>query len=207
VDRTLAATNRMNTVNPNRPAKRARTIRRAVARSAFSLIEMVACIAIIATLSAIAIPRYGAAVGRYRVEAGATRIVSEIHRNRDRSRRGGRSITMTFVPGRNTFTTKYTLGTPEESKVRLSTEPYWSVINSAAFGADAAVVFNGYGTPDSGGTVVVRHGRIASTITIDTAGTATFSRPAPLTLAQIVVEIPETIEELNRLSDAALELR
>ncbi len=178
----------MTMMNTDRPAKRHRTIRRAAARSGFSLIEVVACLAIIATVGAMAIPRYGAAVARYRVEAAATRVVAEVHRVRDKSGRAGRSLTISFRGGKNAFLTTYTVGAARESLVWLKAEPYWAVINSVDLGGDTAIVFDGYGAPDSGGTIVVRHGSIASTITIDTAGAATFTRPVQLIPASIVKE-------------------
>lgn len=177
----------------NRPAKRARTIRRAVVRSGFSMLEVVAVLAIIATMGMIAIPRYGAAVARYRVHAAATRIASELDRIRDRSRRAGEAHTVKFVAGKGGMLILRTADASVESRLQLKTEPYWSIVNQASLGGDSEMVFDGYGVPDSGGTVVVRHGSLGITITIDAAGGTTISNPARIASGSIVAELEDVV--------------
>ena len=48
--------------------------------------------------------------------------------------------------------------------VDLSAEPYEAKILSADFGGDATLVFDGYGMPDSGGTVQVQVGENVRTV-------------------------------------------
>ena len=65
----------------------------------------------------------------------------------------------------------YNLRTAEEAGasgvVDLSVEPYAAIILSADFGDDAVIVFDGFGLPDSGGSVVVQVANHKKTITID----------------------------------------
>ena len=51
--------------------------------------------------------------------------------------------------------------------VKLAETPYSARITSASFGGDSDLVFNGFGIPDSGGTVVIRVGSYTKTITTE----------------------------------------
>ncbi len=54
-----------------------------------------------------------------------------------------------------------------EYKVALSEEPYNATIVSADFGGDAEIIFDGWGVPDSGGSVLVQVGSHQKTIDVD----------------------------------------
>jgi hypothetical protein len=61
--------------------------------------------------------------------------------------------------------------------VSLSAAPYEITSLTANFGGTQAVSFDGYGTPNNGGTVVVAAPRFQSTVTLDAAtGLATITR-------------------------------
>jgi hypothetical protein len=49
----------------------------------------------------------------------------------------------------------------------LQQDPYRAVITTAAFGGDATLIFDGYGTPDSSGIVIVTVGKYRQTIKVD----------------------------------------
>ena len=51
--------------------------------------------------------------------------------------------------------------------VLMADPPYRSTLVSADFGGDATVKFDGFGVPDSGGTVVVAAGGISVTVVLD----------------------------------------
>ena len=51
--------------------------------------------------------------------------------------------------------------------VRLQDPPYEALMVSADFGGDEVLVFDGYGLPDSGGTVVVQSGQYQKTVSVD----------------------------------------
>ena len=57
-------------------------------------------------------------------------------------------------------------------RVRLADEPYGATQVKASFGGDAVVVFDGYGAPDTDGTVVVEVGSVRKTVTLDPNGKA-----------------------------------
>jgi len=50
---------------------------------------------------------------------------------------------------------------------KLTDEPYRAELISANLGGDAQVTFDGYGVPDSGGTIVVRHSGVQKTIVLN----------------------------------------
>ena len=53
-----------------------------------------------------------------------------------------------------------------EYRVSLSEEPYSANIVSASFGGDAEIIFDGWGAPDSGGSVLVQVGNHQKTIDV-----------------------------------------
>ena len=102
-----------------------------------------------------------------------------------RPREGSPSTCRLRNSGRNPLSTSQTvqfdvagnsyrlIGVPDQDRpgveyaVSLSNEPYRAEIISADFGGDGLVVFDGYGTPDSGGTVIVQWGSIQKTVVLD----------------------------------------
>jgi hypothetical protein len=56
-------------------------------------------------------------------------------------------------------TTNYTM--------RLCAAPFSTTIVSADFGGDAQLVYDGFGLPDSGGTITLQSGHLQRTIIID----------------------------------------
>ncbi len=143
----------------------------------FSLLELVLVIAIIATLAAIAVPRYGGAVARYRIEAAARRIVEDLALARASARSKSASVTVTFDVAANQYQLSgvASLNDPQsDAELNLSDPPYRARLVSAVLGGDNAVVFNGFGAPDSGGMIVIAGGAVTKTIVLDVdSGTAT----------------------------------
>ena len=143
----------------------------------FSLLELVLVIAIIATVAAIAVPRYGGAVARYRIEAAARRIVEDLALARASARSKSAGVTVTFDVAANQYQLSgvAALNDPlSDAKLNLSDPPYHARLVSAVLGGDNAVIFDGFGTPDSGGTIVIAGGAVTKTIVLDAdSGAAT----------------------------------
>jgi Tfp pilus assembly protein FimT len=136
----------------------------------FSLLELVLIMAIVATLAAIAVPRYGTALDRYHADAAAHRIIRDLELARATARAEGKTVTLTF----NVAQDRYVLSgvddlenSGSDAEVILTDEPYRSRVNSALFSGDTKVIFDGYGAPDSGGTVVVSCGAITRSVMLD----------------------------------------
>lgn len=134
-------------------------------------------IATIAVLAAIAIPRFASSIGHYRNDAAAQRIIADLAYAQSAARAASASRTVTFDAVAN----GYTLPEVEDITTRstpyvidLADEPYQADIVSVVcddpgtvLDAHDEIIFDGYGLPDSGGTIVVQAGGFSTTIVID----------------------------------------
>lgn len=146
-------------------------------RPAFSLLELVVIVAIIATAAAIATPRYINALTNYRAEGAGRRIIADLELARETARSTSAAVTVTFNVAGNRYTIPgvASLDKPgHDAIVDLADEPYTARLDAADFGGDAVVIFDGYGIPDSGGTVTVTCGGSTKIVTLDlTTGVST----------------------------------
>lgn len=138
-------------------------------RRAFSLIELVLVLSIVAIVAAIALPRYGRSTTRYRVELAAQRIIADLDYARSYARQTSQGVTVQFGDGADQLDIPAAPGLKPGSayQTQLAAEPYRVAITSPSFGGDADVIFDGYGMPDSGGTVDVQAGSLSITVTLD----------------------------------------
>jgi type II secretory pathway pseudopilin PulG len=137
---------------------------------AFSLIEAVIVLLIIGIISAIAAPRYANALARQRVDAAARRIVADLSVAQRQAKSTTTSQTVDFDVLDDFYELvgmKHLDHASRTYKVVLSQEPYRAAIVSAALGGNTDIAFDGYGVPDSGGTVVIQAGQYQRTITVD----------------------------------------
>ncbi len=142
-----------------------------LSRRAFSLLELVLILAIVAVVAAIAAPRYASSLANYRVEAAAQRIIRDLGVARAEARSGSTNITVTFDVASNNYGIAGVASLESASasaNLTLSDAPYYAQLLNASFGLDEIVTFDGYGVPDSGGTVVVGVGGVTRTIGLDT---------------------------------------
>ena len=136
----------------------------------FSLLELVVVMVIMAILAAIATPRYGQAIARYRTSMAARKVAADLTFARKRARTSSSSQAINFnvandgyqLPGVADMKTS-----ASDYSVALSSAPYKARIVSADFDGNGDVTFDGYGVPDSGGTVVVAVGDYSKTIVLD----------------------------------------
>ena len=135
----------------------------------FTLVELVFVMVLMAIVAGMALPRYANFLAHRRAEAAANRIASDIALAQRQAKFASSARTVTFDLAANSYTL---VGIPHPDHpsqpyvVAMSDEPYAAVIVSADFGGDSTVVFNGYGMPDTSGSVVVRVGGYARTITV-----------------------------------------
>jgi len=136
----------------------------------YSLLEVVLVMAILVTFAAIAIPRYAGAVVRHQADLAARRVVADLRQAQSFAKTQSASCTVSFTVA----TSKYQLigvpsfdGNPGDYNVNLSHDPYDAKLVSAALGGDSQVVFDGWGTPDSGGTIVISSGSEQRTVIVD----------------------------------------
>jgi prepilin-type N-terminal cleavage/methylation domain-containing protein len=145
---------------------------------AFSLIELILVLAIITVMSAMAVPRYVGAQQRYRADAAAQRIVTDLAMARSRANTTSASQAVLFTVASSQYQMP---GVPDLRNsggtytVLLGGAPYQATLVSVDFSGTAQVTFDGYGVPNSGGTVVVKAGGFQRTIVLDaTSGKATW---------------------------------
>lgn len=137
---------------------------------AFSLVELTAVVVIIGILAAIAAPRFSSSLALQHVEAAARRLVVDLAFAQRRARSSNASQTVRFDSAAGTYSL---IGMPHPDHaardygVSLQEEPYRTTLVSADFGGDQDIIFDVFGVPDSGGSVVIRVGSRVRTITVD----------------------------------------
>ncbi len=137
-------------------------------------VELVVVVLILAILAAAAAPRYVDNLMRARVDAAARRIVADLAAAQARARATSGNQTVTFVvPPQGSQYRIVGMNDPDHPgtayAVDLAASPYQVTLNAVNLGNDTTLVFNGYGVPDSSGTIVVQAGNYTKTVTIDSS--------------------------------------
>lgn len=137
----------------------------------FSLIELIVIMIILSLMASVAVPRVANTLARRRVEFAAARIVSDLRLAQREARVASQGRTVSFDTSTNAYTLLAVadLDHPTEYVVRLADPPYEVKLVSANLGDDAQIKFDGYGVPDTGGTVVISARTNRITITVDAA--------------------------------------
>ncbi len=142
-------------------------------RRAFSLMELILVAVIISMIAAMAMPRFSNSLARFRAEAAAERIASDMKLLRERALQTSSRQVMSF----DLFAHTYQLpGVPDfrnparPYEVSIAGEPFGGIIKSADFGGKEELEFDGYGVARSGGSVVVWVGTSKRTVTLDATG-------------------------------------
>jgi len=162
--------------------------------AAFTLLELVIVVAVLGTLAAVAVPRYADFLAEQRVAAAARRLVADLALAQRTAKMAGAPQTVTF----NVAADRYTLvGMPDpdrantEYTVVLSADPYGAKITAISLGGDNALVFDGYGVPDSSASVFVRVGERAKSVSLDAdSGHASIGSGSTVLLPPEPVELP-----------------
>jgi prepilin-type N-terminal cleavage/methylation domain-containing protein len=145
---------------------------------AFTLIELAIVVLITSIFTAIAAPAFYDSLLFHRVESAARRVKADLDLARQQARLTSATQLITFAGA------KYSLGSGVKSldnpsaayNVDLRLEPYFITSATANFSSLTAVSFDGYGTPSSGGTVVLTLKSHQCTITLNgTTGDTTIT--------------------------------
>ncbi len=136
----------------------------------FSLLELLLVLGIMVTFAGMAIPRYSDAVFRHQADLAARRVATDLRQAQSYAKTTSAACTVSF----SVNSEQYQLlnvpsldGGPGGYTVNLSIDPYNAKLTSADFDGAIQVVFNGWGMPDSGGTVVIGLGSEQRTVTVD----------------------------------------
>lgn len=139
-------------------------------RSAFTLVELVITCLILAILAAAAGPKYLNAYHRYRVDAAARRVKTDVEFARQQAITRSQTHTVHFDTGADTYELLGVtdLDRPETSyTVDLANVPFEVDLTAATFGGSPDLVFDYNGLPANGGTITVQSGSYSQTVTIN----------------------------------------
>ncbi len=144
---------------------------RSDAGRAFTLIEVVMVVIILGILGAIAMPRVSNSITLHSVNGAARRIAADLDFARQHAMTASTSQTVQFSGGANAGYLLLGIPHPDHShlayRVVLAHDGHGAKVVSADFGGDSEIIFDMYGVPDSGGSVVIRVGDRYRTITVD----------------------------------------
>ena len=120
--------------------------------------------------AAVAVPRFGESISRFRAKAAANRIASDLMYARQEAMNQGVSQPVTFVIASNSYSMPNALHpdkTAQTYSVDLSSTEYPASITAVDFGSSATVTFDISGQPDSAGYVTVDSGQYQNTVDLD----------------------------------------
>ena len=126
--------------------------------------------AIMAVVAAIAVPRYGRASARYRLDLAARRVAADLRMAQSHARAASSPYAVHYTPATNEYRLLNVAsfdGALGNYAVCLAAEPYRVTLSLADFGGNSQVTFDGWGLCDYGGTVVVKLGSQQRTVTVD----------------------------------------
>ncbi|MDX2146468.1 MAG: prepilin-type N-terminal cleavage/methylation domain-containing protein [Planctomycetota bacterium] len=144
-------------------------LQRPAARRAFSLVELVLVVSLIGLLAAIALPRYGKALSRYRVDAAAVRVSRDLSYAASIAQASSSTARISFDTGRSA----YRVEAPGAARARASYEvllgagEYQVELVAVSFADAPEVRFNGFGVASANGSIVLLSGDEAREIIFD----------------------------------------
>lgn len=136
----------------------------------FSLLEMVAVTVIVGILALIAAPRFSRFSAQQRLTAAANRVLADLRLAQRHARFSSAPVTVDFVLAGHRYQLLSMFDPDHPSSpyiVHLARPPYDVTIAAANFGGDASITYDGFGSPDSNGSITLSAGPLQRTLTVD----------------------------------------
>jgi type II secretory pathway pseudopilin PulG len=139
------------------------------------MFELVVVLLVMGIFTAVTAPTFFDSLLFHRVESAARRVKADLELARAQARLTSATQSITFTNSTYTISNTKSLDKPGSLYyVDLTKQPYSLDSATANFSSAATVAFDGYGTPSSGGTVVLTAKSHTCTITLDaTTGNVT----------------------------------
>lgn len=137
---------------------------------AFTLVELVVVLVVISIMAGLALPAYGGAVARYRLQSATHNLTSDIDRATQHASASMTEVTIIFNTA--THRVRFT-GLPGKDNpgvahvLDLQDHPNGASISSANFSGLQQYTISAFGIPSSGGTVVLRGAGTSTNIVVD----------------------------------------
>ena len=146
-------------------------------RCAFTFIELLIVLLVMSILTAVAAPTFFDSLLFHRVETAARRVKADLELARTQARVTSATQSITFVGSVYTLSNTKSLDKPGAIySVDLTKQPYSLDSATANFSNLATVSFDGYGSPTSSGTVVLKAKSHTCTVTLNgTTGDVTIT--------------------------------
>ena len=145
--------------------------------SGFTLVEMTFCILLLGIVATVATPKYFASLDRYRVEMAVKRLANDIRLAQRSARQTNSTQTIRFTRADSVYsidTVKSIERASASYSVQLTDSPYQvrmvGLIDSTqptASPAGITVVFNRFGIPDRGATIVLQSNSRSQQVQVD----------------------------------------
>jgi prepilin-type N-terminal cleavage/methylation domain-containing protein len=138
---------------------------------AFTIVELAIVLLVMSVLVAAATPVFVNSLLFHRVESAARRVKADLELARRTARLTSSQQTLTVIGLTYTITPDVVnLDRPGQPyNVDFAKDPYRLSVVAANFNSLTHVDFNGYGTPSSGGTIILQARNHQCTVTLDSA--------------------------------------
>lgn len=159
--------------NSSRSASLISVTVRTQSRRAYTLIEIVIVLMIVAIVAAAAAPKFNQSIIKFRLRAVAQRITADLSHACRLAQRNCTPQQVAFDVAGNRYTLTSASHLDRQAapyRFSLAALEYDCRLISANFGGSPTVNFNIFGRPSSAGTIVVRCGSTAQTLSVNEIG-------------------------------------